>query len=328
MDYTNYPFLKKFIGDFEKDHPLVKRFELVPTYKGHIERLLQESEGLQNIQHKINRIKNKRDNNWESYIVELEFARKIKSLKPEFIREENGKAGKATPDLKTCLLGKNVYFEVGLIKTPVDIGRLMGEIGRIKSDLRVQITFDDSLELNEYQEDKLLEEIKAKIGAGITGCFPAAGYEIKIYKNRLDGTTESTPLSFCQLKSNVVSEQIRRKIRSVFDKKNKQFKAYSPVFCVIDCEKWEYDITDYKRALYGNSIAARKTIFELYTDSGLENLSINPDKTGIFYENEAKYLSGVIIMYCGNTYLLPNPNTEYPLDHNSMKHLLHALQLN
>jgi hypothetical protein len=206
--------------------------------------------------------------------------------------------------------------------------RVKSEIERIESNLGVYIHFNENFTLNKYQADKLIEKLKNEIEKALPCKFNFLGFKVHIYRNLDENVKGATPFSFLQPKSKVMPEPIRRQIREIFYTKKSQFQACSPVFWVIDCQKWEYDITDYKTAFYGNSIRAEKTILELLTDPSLDGLSTKPDETGLFYEADAKHLSGILVLYCGNVYLLFNPYTKYPLDSESIRQLLNALQLN
>ena len=107
--------------------------------------------------------------------------------------------------------------------------------------------------------------------------------------------TKRTPFSFCQSKERVLSEPLRKKIRAAFHKKLRQFESCKPIFWVIDCKEWEYDITEVKRAFYGDAICTNKTVLELYNDPCLDPVSSLPTlmytpKMGLFFLNEAECL--------------------------------------
>jgi len=331
MDFENYVLLKKHLNGFRNDHPLLVNFKYVPSSMRYIENLLKELEGTPNLEIKIAKLRRDPDN-WESYIAELELARKLKALNPEFIKEQNGRNGK-TPDLKIRLSTENdVFFEVKLFRDLDPIWEeVKREIEKIKSDLIVYVHLYPNIELYKNQAVKLKDYIKSKIEDGSTGFFIYVKDEIEVRIDKKEDIDQSkrTLFSFCRSKGKVNAEHIRRIIRDAFNRKVEQFKSRNPLYWVIDCnEKWEYDITDFKRAFYGDSICTDKTVLELSNEHFLDPKATpnQPDKTGLFFQENAEFISGVLVITERDVYLLNNPSAKQQLDNNSITELKNTFQ--
>jgi hypothetical protein len=343
MDFGNYVFLKKNLSDFGKDHPLLVWFEVNPKCMDNFESLFKEVDDIPNLANEFKKMKNDFQN-WESFISELKFARKVKVLNPAFINEKDSR----TPDLKVSLLGKEIFFEVRLFNDMDKSRRIYEEIYKIESDLIVSISLHDVV-LDEDQTDTLIKSIKDKVKSSSQGTFPFDEYEIKIMK-KVSSQSKRTALVISQCAKEISSEPIRKKIFQAFYKKLSQLESCkpNPIFLVIDCKKWQYDDIDLRRAVYGiiqydktvgmtmlgfSDITKRAaTNWELYNDSrlvpeGLVPTLLYPDKKGLFFLNDASCLCGVVGITLGDgMQLLINPFAEQQLDTKSIRQLQETLE--
>jgi hypothetical protein len=333
MDFGNHLYLKKNLSDFEEDHPLLVTFELNPQYMDYVEDLLKEVDGTPNIDIKIGELKDIA--NWESAFSELEFARKVKALNPEFIKTEKGSR---TPDLKACLLGKDVFFEVKLLIETDEARRIYDEVWRVESDLTVKVNHDA---LNKSQTDRLIEFIISKVKSKSIGVFSFEGTDIEILK-RVNPKTKRTALITFQRPVLIPLEPIRKKVFMEFYDKLIQFESCKPIFWVIDCLRWKYNNDTFKAILYGNvttDMTVGRMLFglsditekaarnmELFNDTDLVPTLRYPKKNGLFFLNDAGCLNGVVAKTHGNTHLLINPFAEQQLDNDSIRQLRRILE--
>lgn len=173
MNFGTHAFLKKYLGTFKENHPLLGHFDDCPDSMDYVEDLFAEVDDVPNFKTKIDRLRKDGDN-WESYLSEFDFARKLKklNLNPEFLIERKGSS---TPDIKANILGKDVFFEVETLLKVLKsnaIRRLRKEIMKIESDFIVKIdfgTFDD--EWIDKEADNLIKFIRSKISAKETGSY-------------------------------------------------------------------------------------------------------------------------------------------------------------
>ncbi|MEJ5327073.1 MAG: hypothetical protein WHU54_02325 [Candidatus Bathyarchaeia archaeon] len=254
MDFGNHALLKKYLDTFDKNHPLLVHFYDCPASMDYVENLFAELGGIPNFKNKIDRLR-KDGNNWESYLSELVFAEKLKklNLNPKFLIERKGFS---TPDIKVNIVGEDVFFEVEtllkLLKSDA-IRRVWKEIGKIESDFIVKIDFGTlDYEWIDKEADNLIKFIKSKISAKETGSYSypvdkeaidtlkrdvgTHHIKIEITENASAKTKRTEDATLSSFK--ILMEPVRKKVFENFfsDKKQKQFKSYSPIFWVIDCQ--------------------------------------------------------------------------------------------
>jgi hypothetical protein len=333
VDFGSNLFLKKCLSDFDEEHPLLVNFELNPKYMDYVEALFKEVDRTPNLEIKIEEMKD--TSNWESAFSELEFARKVKALNPEFIRKERGSR---TPDLKASLLGKDVFFEVKLLLENDEARRMYDEIWRIESDLTVKVSHDA---LNKNQTDRLIEFITGKVKSNSRGSFAFEGTDIEIQK-RTNPKTKRTALITFQRPILIPLEPIRKKVFMEFYDKLIQFESCKPIFWVVDCLRWKYGHDDFKSIFYGTTTtdmtvglkvyglsditAKAAENWELFNDTGLVPTLTYPAKNGLFFLNDAECLNGAIAKTHGNTHLLMNPFAGQQLDNESIRQLRRILE--
>ena len=314
MDFKCHANLKVNLSDFDDNHPLLVTFELNPKYMDIIESLFGELKTVTNFATKIQELKD--ISNWQSVISELEFARKIIALTPEFIKKEKSAR---TPDVKATMSGNDVFFEVKLLIENDESYRLYGEIWKLESDLLVRISHDT---LDKTKVDNLIGFLKEKVTSKSTGSFSVDGTDIIIQK-RENPQSKRTALITVQRASHITFEPIRKKIFMDFYNKLTQFESCKPVFWVVDCQRWKYDRDDITRAVYG-TIQRDMTVgnamhgFSDIMKRASENLGLFdgtdlvpaltfPLRDGLFFLHEASCLNGVITKNYGETGLLVNP---------------------
>ena len=237
MDFGTHALLKKYLGTFDKDHPLLVHFDAIPDSMDYVENLFAELGDIPNFKKKIDRLRKDGDN-WESYLYELDFARKLEklNLNPEFLIERRVSP---TPDIKANILGKDMFFEVETLLKVLEsdaILRVWKEIGKIESDFIVKIDFG-KLNFEKKKADRLIEFIRNKISAKEIGSYSYDAIEIEITMKPSSAKTKRTELMTLG-PFEIPMEAIRKKVFKNFfsDKKQKQFKSYSPIFWVIDCQ--------------------------------------------------------------------------------------------
>jgi hypothetical protein len=333
LNFGKHKFLNKHLSDFEENHPLLVNFDLNPKYMDYVEDLLKEVDGTPNVETKI--VEMKDTSNWESAFSELEFARKVKALNPEFIKTEKGSR---TPDLKASLLGKDIFFEVKLLIETDETRRIYDEVWRIESDLTVKVNHDA---LNKSQTDRLIEFIISKVKSKSLGAFSFEGTDIEILK-RVNPKTKRTALITFQRPVLIPLEPIRKKVFMEFYDKLIQFESCKPIFWVIDCLRWKYDNDFFKAILYGD-VTTDMTVgrmlygFSEITEKAARNLELfnntdlvptltYPKKNGLFFLNDAGCLNGVVAKTHGKTHLLINPFAGQQLDNDSIRQLRRVLE--
>jgi hypothetical protein len=333
LDFKNHAFLRKSLGDFEEDHPLLVFFELNPEYMDYVENLFKEVNGTQNLETKIDEMKDV--SNWESTLSELEFVRKVKALNPAFMKKEKGSR---TPDLKASLLGKDIFFEVKLLLENDEARRIYDEVWRIESDLTVKLSHDA---LSRSQTDRLVEFITNKVKSNTIGAFQFEGADIEIQK-RINPKTKRTALITFQRPVLIPLEPIRKKVFMEFYDKLIQFESCKPIFWVVDCLRWKYGHDNFKAIFYGTSttdmtvglklyglsdITAKAAAnIELFNHTGLIPTLTYPDKNGLFFLHDAGCLNGVIEKTHGHTHLLINPFAQQQIDNDSLRQLRMVLE--
>jgi hypothetical protein len=328
VDFGNNVFLKKYLSDFDEEHPLIFNFSLNPEYMNYVEDLFKEVDGIPNLVIKMDELKD--NSNWESSFSELEFARKVKALNPQFIKTEKSSR---TPDLKVSLLGKDVFFEVKLLLENDEAHRIYYEIWKVESNLTVKVSHDA---LNKNQTDRTIEYIKNKVTSNSIGTFSFEGTDIEIQK-RINPKTKRTALITFQRPVSIPLEPIRKKVFMEFYDKLIQFESCKPIFWVVDCLRWKYGHDDFKSIFYGTttrdltvglkmyglSDITGKAVanWELFNDTDLVPTLTYPMKNGLFFLNEAECLNGVVSKTHGNTKLLLNPFAKHQLDTDSIRQL-------
>ena len=313
MDFKRHANLQANLSDFDENHPLLVIFELNPKYMDVIESLFDELKAVTNFATKIQELKD--TSNWQSVISELEFARKIKALTPEFIKKEKGTR---TPDIKANISGNEAFFEVKLLLENDEAHRLYGEIWKLESDLLVRINHGT---LDKAQVDSLIGFIQEQITLKATGTFSVDGTDITIQK-RANPQSKRTALITVQIASHITFEPIRKKLFMEFYDKLTQFESCQPIFWVVDCQRWKYDHDDIKRTVYGtiqNDMTVGNSMYgfagimkiacdnlELFNGTNLVPTLTFPLKDGLFFLHEASCLNGLITKNHGETGLLVN----------------------
>jgi len=316
MDFSSNAYLEKYLNSFDDDHPLLILFELNPEYKTYFNELLGELDSIPNLNSKIKIMKDA--SNWESTVSELEFAKSIKVLNPEFIQEEN------RPDLKITLNGESVFFEVKLLIDTDEASRVYKELWAVPSDFVVKI--DYGLLDKKEKVDAIIEFVIAKIKSQQTGSFSLNGTDIKIQKKKTVGSERTGVISTMKEAITIPFEPLRKKVFKDFWDKMHQFLSEQFVFWVIDVKRWQYcvDDIDFKRVVYGTTVAdlgiGRRlfvgfediyTAFEknpeLFNDTRLVPTFTYPERDGLFFLNEAKCLDGLVIRSFSKQYFLANP---------------------
>jgi hypothetical protein len=272
VDFGDNVFLNKYLSDFDEEHPLLVNFESNSEYVRIVEDLLKKLDKTPNLDIKIVELKDA--SNWESTFSELEFARKVKALNPEFIKTLKGSR---SPDLKVSLLGKDIFFEVKLLLENDAITRVNREICKIKSDLIVVIDYGSCETFDNKKADRLIEYIRNKICAQEIGSYPfiETGTEIEITRKKSTKTERTDVMSLCLFE--IPMDYIRKKVFDDFDSKLQQFESCSPIFWVIDSQRW-------------------KTSNECFASIA----------SSLFLKQEAKCLNGIIAIAHRNTNLFIN----------------------
>lgn len=157
--------------------------------------------------------------NWESAVSELEFARSIKVLNPEFIQKEN------TPDLKITLNGESIFFEVKLLTD--EASRIYKELWAIPSDFIVKV---DYALLDKKKVDAIIEFVTAKIKSQQTGSFSLDDTDIRIQKKKILGLERTGVISTMKEAITIPFEPLRKKVFKDFWDKMHQFLSGQFVF--------------------------------------------------------------------------------------------------
>src|SRR4030067_1846564 len=220
MDFQNYPYVKKHFENSRLDnkHPL-RNLSLNYEYVDNLENILRELDGTPNLATKIKKMK--KPSEWESIFSELEFARRLKSLKPEFVKEES-KRGLKTPDIKVNLLGRELFFEVEMLDDTTQHRRIENTF----SDTLPCLIRIDGIVYNKKTADGLIEFLKNKISYDKAGVFSFEGIGIEVMLTK--------SLRGIMFGYSVPLESIKKKISYSFNDKLAQFKSHKPIFWVID----------------------------------------------------------------------------------------------
>ncbi len=329
MEFKQHPFLEKHLGDFEENHPLLVLFQLNPEYMNEIEKLFEEVDKVPNFKTRIDQMKD--TSNWESALSEIEFVREIISLNPEFI-VSTGKS--PCPDLKAHLLGKEIFFEVKLLLENDQTNRVSDEVWKTKSDLIVNIAYNQPLSRD--KADELIKILKDKITKGQVGAFTHENTQIDIRK-KIKTENERTSLITRAGPFEIPFEPIRRTVFMNFYAKLYQIMEVRPIFWVIDCKRWKFSQDDFHRVVYGTitvdvgvgfrmyglSEIAKKymEIPEYFEGSNLVPQLRYPLKDGLYFLAEASCINGIVVRRHGNCNLFPNPFAENQIDSNSLSQL-------
>lgn len=290
MDFGNHIFLKKHLGDFKEEHPLLANIDSNPKYMDYVETLLKELDGIPNLKTKINKMK--KSDNWESIFWELEFCNKIKTLNPEFIKEL--KNGQRTVDIKAPLCNEDVFFEIGLLTETDGIREIKKEIGKLESNLEVKLNY---VSLGAYKTHSLIEFIKNKIVKKELGFFSHEGTDIEIYK-KSSKTTKTSVYIPVKSARRVTAESLRKKIVDAFYDKLTQLKNYRPIFWVIGCGRWKFDWEEFNEAIFDTK--------KLYGTRN-EAPRLHKEEGGLFYLKDAECLNGIITKIHEKYYSFINP---------------------
>jgi hypothetical protein len=306
---------------------------LNPDYKTCFNELLGEIDSIPNLNSKIRIMKDA--SNWESIVSELEFARNIKALNPEFIQTEN------KPDLKITLNGESVFFEVKILAATDPSHKVYKEIWAEPSDFVIKIYYGL---LDEGKADAIIEFVKTKIKNQQTGSFSLNGTDIEINKKKTVGSERTWVVLIMKEAIKISSEWLRRKVFKEFWDKLHQFSSEQFVFWVIDVKNWKYatDDIDFKDIVYGKTVedpyigikhyVGFEDIYEVYEktpelfdNTGLVPKLHYPMKDGLFFLNEAKCLDGLVVRSFSKQYFLVNPFSEPQLQLNTIRILREKL---
>jgi hypothetical protein len=290
LDFGNHVFLKKSLSDFADDHPLLATFSWNPDYMDYVEDLLKELEDTSNLRDKIKDLRNRES--WEGIFSELEFARRLKPLNPEFIKTEQGVS--KTPDLKVNLLGKEIFFEVKMLAETDKSSCVSNELSKTESDLVVEFYFGKILDA--AGAERLTGFLKNKIGANEIGQFSFEGNNIDIYKKRY--ATNKRTIVVCGTR--IPLELIRKKTFLDFKHDLRQLVTRKPVFLVLDCQRLNYSHDSFENILLGAN--------------------------GLFHLKDAECVNGIVAKIHGRTDLFLNPSAERQLDNDSIRRLRALLE--
>jgi hypothetical protein len=314
MDFSSSVYLEKYLSSLDDSHPLLVSFKLNDEYRMHFDKLLGELDSVPNLIGKIKILKDA--SNWESTVSELEFARSIKALNPEFIQEGN------KPDLKITLNGESIFFEVKLLADIDEANRIYRELWAMPSDFVVKIEY--TLLDKREKADAIIDFVASKIKNRQTGSFSLDDTEIEIQKKKTVGSERTWLMMTMKEAITIDFDLLRRKIFKDFWDKIRQFLSEQFVFWVIDVKRWQYGEDDYRRVVYGNTVedlSVGMTHFvgfekiykayeknrELVHHTGLIPSFHYPEKDGLFFLDEASCLDGVIIRSFTKQYFLANP---------------------
>jgi hypothetical protein len=290
MDFEAYPFLKKYLDTFKDDHPPLIQFDLNPDFMNYVEKLLAEIDNMSNLKMKIEEMRD--SSNWESAFSELEFARKLKELNPEFVRTRNGYP---TPDIRANILGEDVFFEVKLLVENDAATCVSHEIWKIESDLIVKIDYGNCEMFDNEKACRLIDFIRNKINAKEIGSYVFEGINVEIANKKTIKTKRTELIISCTFE--IPMESIRKKVFKDFDDKLNQFRSCSPIFWVIDCQKWKCS-TDCLASIANE----------------------------LFLQAEAKCLNGIIAIVHENTHLFVNYFAKQQINSESIRKLNELLQ--
>jgi hypothetical protein len=332
MDFGSDFYLKKYLDSFDGDHPLLISFELNGEYRTYFDKLLGELDSVPNLMSKIKIMKDA--SNWESIVSELEFARSNKALNPEFIHTENA------PDLKTTVNGESIFFEVKLLTETDEARRIYEEIWAIPSNFVVKIDYGL---LDKKKVDQIIDFVTAKIKSQQTGSFSLDETDIEIQKKKTLGSIRTGVISTMKEAIEITFEPFRKKVFKDFWDKMHQFVSEQFVIWVIDAQRWQHGVDDFKMVVYGTTVAdlgIGRRLFvgfediygafakngELLNETGLVPTFTYPLKDGLFFLKEAKCLAGLLIRRFGIQHFLANPFADHQLKSDTIRTLKRVLE--
>lgn len=318
---------EKFLEQLEEDHPI----KSIITWNDHFKKYLiclidfLDKNTIKNLDSKLNELKRDKAN-WESYISEMEFCRKLADLSPEFIPSRNKGA---TPDIKISLNGEDIYFEVKLLRDVEMSTELFKRISEIISDYIVIINYDP-LNLSKEYIEKAYQLVLNNIKEHKIGKFNinnVLDIEIKEKKDvAKEFKKESRTWVVLSMKEaiEIDVDKLKKKILLDFYNKLKQLKSVKNIFWVIDLRRWQYNIDDLKTVFYGNIVAdyaigtknfvGFDDIYEVFrknpellNGTNLVPCFTYPKKDGLFFNEDFKILNGVVGIKGNKSLLLVNP---------------------
>jgi len=325
---------EQFLEALAEDHPIKIVTYLNKEFKWYLIDLIDflSKKKIENLDLKLNELK-KDKSNWESYVCELEFCRRVVDLSPRFIpSKEKGK----TPDIKISLNEEDIFFEVKLLKN-VGIGtELFKRVSEIISDYVVIINYDP-LNLSKEYIKKAYQLILSNIKKRETGKFNVDNILDMEIKEKKDVAKEFKEKSrtwvILSMKQSMWIDVEKLKIKVLLDfyNKQRQFKSVKNIFWVIDLRRWQYNIDDLKKVFYGNIVTDYTVgirnfvgfndiyrVFRknpgLFDDTNLIPCLTYPKKDGLFFNEEFKILNGVIGIKGNKSLLLINPFARDQLD--------------
>lgn len=272
MILTNFfqSYVKKYLNNLEVDHPLSITFRLNSDYLEYFNDLLRDLDNVPNLLEKIKEM-NSNKIGWRGIRSELEFAKEIKKLHPEFIKPPNSSI--STVDLKSSVVGTDVFFEVKLLDDDsYKDNKVVVEVS--ETNLTTKITYS---KLTEEEINKILERRNKAITTNKEDSFSIGNADIKIQRN--------PPFPPKEINFHIKDlDGMREKILKEFKAKEKQLKKYSPIFLVIDCLRPDYNKINFTNFVYG--------------------------KNGLFTYPETNCLNGLVARLHGKSYFFLNPNSK------------------
>ncbi len=321
---------REFLEHLTLDHPIKILTQSSYRFKDYIINLIDflNSKKVEGLDSKLIEIKKDKEN-WESYLCELEFCKRIVGLSPVLIPSK--RKGKK-PDIKISIDGKDIFFEVKLIKDTDLSSRLFKMINEIRSDYVVMVRYDP-FRLSESHIQELYKLILDNIKKYKTGKFNIADIlEVNIIKKEelvKDFKKDQKTWVVLSMKKAVFVDlkKLRNKISLDFHEKLDQFRDKN-IFWVLDIKRWQYNFSNLQTIFYGTTIAdievktkEFKDILEIFMKNpelleGTDLLPrfIYPQKDGLFFHEEFKLLNGVIIIKGDKSKLLINPFAKNQLD--------------
>jgi hypothetical protein len=232
--------------------------------------LLRDLDNVPNLLEKIKEM-NSNKIGWRGIRSELEFAKEIKKLHPEFIKPPNSSI--STVDLKSSVVGTDVFFEVKLLDDDsYKDNKVVVEVS--ETNLTTKITYS---KLTEEEINKILERRNKAITTNKEDSFSIGNADIKIQRN--------PPFPPKEINFHIKDlDGMREKILKEFKAKEKQLKKYSPIFLVIDCLRPDYNKINFTNFVYG--------------------------KNGLFTYPETNCLNGLVARLHGKSYFFLNPNSK------------------
>lgn len=323
MDFGSNSYLTKYLGRFKDDHPLLILFDLNPEYMTYFNKLLEDLDKIPNLSSKIKQMRD--TSNWQSSVSELEFARDIKELNPEFVQP---KKGSPFTDVRLDLLGKELFFEVKLLVETDESARVYKEVWKIPSDFLVEIIHEI---LDRNKADELIAFVTNKIKNLQTGSFEINGTLVTIRKKTSTKSPRTSLIMRCKEAILISLDSLRRKIFMDFFDKLRQFSSEKFVFWVIDTKRWKYDEQCFKSVVYGNvvtdmTVGLKRYVgfediykiylknLELFNNTGIVPTFTYPKKDGLFFLKEATCLNGIIVKSHRRLHFLVNPFADPQID--------------